>query len=94
MILEGCRVASGLDDPPRFLLWSADLVCIVLVFVFCGALVNYMMSGTVLGFLAAFAWHRLSATEGQGFALAVVYWTTGLATFVRTPKSHLRHFVG
>ena len=91
---QGCRVPQGLDDPPRFLLWSADLDFIVLVFVFCGAFVNYVTAGSILGFVAAFAWHRLSAVEGRGFAAAILFWPTGLKSFVRTPRSHLRNFVG
>lgn len=90
----GIRVPHGLDDPPRFLLWSADLVFIALVVLFIGALLERTVAGAAAGPVCAFFWHRLTAARGKHCGLALSYWHLNLSPVRRLWPSSCRRFIG
>lgn len=51
---EGVRVPTGLDDPPRFLFFDADLVAVVLTVTYLGAVLDHSGAGVFLGALSAY----------------------------------------
>ena len=91
---SGTRVPNGLDDLPRFLLWSVDVGLVTIVVAFCGALVNQTLVGALLGVAAGWGWHRLSHAHGHGVGTALLYWHVGLVSFRRTPPSARRSLIG
>lgn len=90
---EGVRVPAGLDDPPRFLLFDADLVAVALVATYLGAMFNHIGLGTLLGAVSAYAWHKVLGLHGRGYGAALAYWHLGASSFMRTPPSAGRHYV-
>ena len=80
---EGVRVPTGLDDPPRFLFFDADLVAVVLTVTYLGAVLDHIGAGVFLGALSAYGWHKVSGLHGH----------LGASSFGRTPPSSARHFV-
>ena len=92
---EGVRVPTGLDDPPRFLFFDADLVAVVLTVTYLGAvrLPAHDRRRQFLGALSAYGWHKVSGLHGRGYGAALAYWHLGASSFGRTPPSSARHFV-
>ena len=90
---EGVRVPTGLDDPPRFLFFDADLVAVVLTVTYLGAVLDHIGAGVFLGALSAYGWHKVSGLHGRGYGAALAYWHLGASSFGRTPPSSARHFV-
>ncbi len=71
---EGVRVPTGLDDPPRFLFFDADLVAVVLTVTYLGAVLDHIGAGVFLGALSAYGWHKVSGLHGRGYGAALAYW--------------------
>lgn len=65
---EGVRVPTGLDDPPRFLFFDADLVAVVLTVTYLGAVLDHIGAGVFLGALSAYGWHKVSGLHGAATA--------------------------
>ena len=84
---EGVRVPTGLDDPPRFLFFDADLVAVVLTVTYLGAVLDHIGAGVFLGALSAYGWHKVSGLHGRGYGAALAYWHLGASSFGRTPPS-------
>lgn len=91
---SGIKVPHGLDDPPRFLLWSMDLVFIAFTVLFIGALLEMTILGAVCGVVCAFIWHRLTAARGRHYGLALSYWHLNLSPLRRLWPSCCRKFSG
>lgn len=90
----GIRVPQGLDDPPRFLIWSADLVFVALTVLFIGALLECTVLGALTGLVCAFVWHRITAARGRHYGLALAYWHLNISPVRRLWPSSCRRFIG
>lgn len=90
---EGVRVPAGLDDPPRFLFFDADIVAVALTATYLGAMFGQAKVGLLLGAVSAYAWHKVLGLHGRGYGAALAYWHLGASSFRRTPPSAGRHFV-
>ncbi len=93
-MLTPVHVPEGLDDAPRIMFFSLDVIMIaVTVFVLC-AEVNQMLAGAILAVVLGFLYERYI----KRFCVLwrVFYWTFGLWPFVfdRIPKSARRYFLG
>ena len=91
---QGITVPHGLDDPPRFLLWSADVVFVALTVLFMFALVGATVGGVISGILSGFAWQRLVSARGRHYGIALCMWHLNLSPFKRIWPSFYRRFIG
>ena len=90
----GTKLIYDLDEPPRFLLVPFDVFLVFVTVLFGGALMGRLAVGCVLGIVAGWGWHQISARRGRHFGLALTYWYLGFSPLKRTPESAKRHFTG
>ncbi|MFR4149386.1 MAG: type IV conjugative transfer system protein TraL [Sutterella wadsworthensis] len=74
---EGVRVPTGLDDPPRFLFFDADLVAVVLTVTYLGAVLDHIGAGVFLGALG---------TRSRAFTAAATAQRSPTGTSARLPS--------
>ena len=92
MSLPGVPVPEGLDDSPRVLFWSIDVLVVSSTILFAFALFDHPLIGVILAAIAGWWFERklghLSAL------LTFSHWYLGLAPFKRIPRSYQRYFIG
>ena len=90
-------IPKSLDAQERFLWWEMDQAIIAILMLGIGVIVNAMISGIVLGTVAAWQYGRFKAGKHPRFAVHALYWWLPSEFFVKTratPSSSLRSFLG
>lgn len=94
---EAGYIPASLDAQERFLLWEMDQTIIAIVMVGVGVILGAMLSGMVVGSIAAWQYGRFKAGKHPRFALHALYWWLPSEFFVKpraTPASYQRYFLG
>jgi conjugal transfer pilus assembly protein TraL len=88
-------VPHGLDDPPKFLFWDADVAFIAVVGLVFGFWTQQVLVFSVLGFYAAYKFQKLKSGRHRAFGLHSLYWHLPIRFGMkRTPASAVREFIG
>ncbi len=96
---EAGYIPKSLDAQERFLWWEIDQAIIAIMFVGMGVISGSMLTGIVVGGVAAWQYGRLKTGKHHKFAIHALYWwfPSGSLSFVKLkamPPSDVRSFLG
>lgn len=89
-------VPSHLDDQAKFFFWELDEFMAMMTPLFFGILMEMLMVGVVLGFLALLGMQKLKSGSARGFMKHIMYWylPESVLKMRCIPGSHVTEFVG
>lgn len=83
-----------IDEPPHFLLWSADEMAPILIGLVFGILTQQALIFTLIGVLITKVYRRFRNGKPDGYLLHIIYWCGLLPTHSKTiPNPYLRFYL-
>tara|TARA_R110001583_G_scaffold118370_2_gene269721 strand:+ start:1038 stop:1322 length:285 start_codon:yes stop_codon:yes gene_type:complete len=89
---EPIQIPRKVDDPPHFLLWSADELAPIIIGLAIGMMFGVAFMMTVCGFVVTHFYKKFKDGHPDGFMLHALYWygfMPGRGKSVRNPYSRL-----
>jgi len=72
--MDPVRLPTKIDEPHQFLLWSADEIIPLMVFLLFGVMLNQAIILTVLGLILTHYYKKYKNSRPDGFLLHALYW--------------------
>lgn len=78
------NLPQHIDEPPHFLLWSADEMAPIMLGLVLGIIINQALVLTIVGMLITKLYQRYRNGKPDGYLLHAIYWIGLLPTTART----------
>lgn len=76
--MKEIKIARHIDEPPHFLLWSADEMVPPLLSIIVGIIVGQVFYCLIAGFVASHFYRRFRDHRPNGYILHMLYWYLGI----------------
>ncbi len=85
-----------LDEPERWLFWTIDEACILVIPVIIGISLSYFILGIILSLTSYISWIKLKRAGHISTIRFALYWFYPdiIMRLKATPSSHLRFYIG
>lgn len=92
---EKYYIPKHLDEPPRWLFWTLDEACALLLPVILNLMVfNHLIVGLGIGISMMLLLRKLKGAQGHYFLMNLIYWHLPVSHFQVTPPSYIREYLG
>lgn len=68
------KLPRTLDDPPQFLLWSADEIIPIILAILFGIMTDHFFAFLLVGFVMWRVMRRFKESRPEGYMLHLLYW--------------------
>ncbi|SET25106.1 type IV conjugative transfer system protein TraL [Thorsellia anophelis] len=92
--MKPINIPQLIDEPPHFLLWSADEMAPIMIGLVIGIILNQALILTIVGLLITKIYRRYRNGKPDGYLLHLIYWIGLLPSRANTiPNPFTRRYL-
>lgn len=88
--MKPVRVPARIDDPPHFLLWSADEMAPIMIGVVIGVIIKQFLICTAVGFAVTHVYRKFRDSTQDGY---IVHWLYHIGMLPSQARTMLNSYI-